>query len=263
MTLHDSLFFKNPINIEPGRVVEQGSSNLVTEMTDNNYRTFSRITDVVINITDDQGDPTRVDYCFLKVRGRNIGYSITPIGGSGVGFTGRMIPMSVDNYEGSQVSTIVSGFQHDLYALPSPITAREVRLQVSGTDVQIHAVLLLELGYSIAANSRYTQIEFQKVDRTGSLTPNPTGRTRRNPPFAGTRFKWDGTLTCTFREKTELVAAFMAWAESNLNCAFAQEFSRYPARVYPATFPALRIANGYLDLMKSNGEFVQFRVAER
>ena len=156
----------------------------------------------------------------------------------------------------------MSGFQHDLYALPSQVTATEARLQFTGTNVQIHAVMLLSLGWEINANRRYREILFNKVDRTGSLTPNPTGRTRRNPPFNGARFKWDGRYTCTFRDD-ESVPEFMQWVEENPNCAFAIEFTRYPARVFPAAFPSLRMPNGYLGKVKSQGEYVQFRIAER
>ena len=96
--------------------------------------------------------------------------------------------------------------------------------------------MLLDLGWQLQANSQYTQIEFNKVDRTGDLIENPTGRTRRAPPFAGARFKWEGLYTAIFQGAT--LAAFHKWIEENLNFAFAMEFSRYPARVFPATFPA-------------------------
>ena len=42
MTLHNSLFFKNALNYEPGRIVRAGTSDVVPEMSDNNYRTYSR-----------------------------------------------------------------------------------------------------------------------------------------------------------------------------------------------------------------------------
>ena len=260
MTLHNTLFFKNPQNYLPGRVLRRGTSTLITEMTDNNYRTFSREQDVDINMSDESGNPTRITHIFIK--GKNLeDYALTPIGGSGTGFTGRILPTSVLNYEGTASRTTVSGFQHDLYELPSAVTAASVRLRFTGANAQIHAAMLLNRGWHLNANAQFTQIDFNKVDRTGSLIQNPTGRTRRAASFAGSRFKWEGQYTCIFRDET--LAAFHAWIEANLNFAFAQEFTRYPARVFPATFPAFRLPNGYLTLVKSNGEWTQFRVAER
>lgn len=260
MTLHSSLFFKNPINYIPGRVTRHNTSILIVEMTDNNYRTYSNERDIAINMADAQDNPTRITHIFIKAINLD-SYAFTLSGGSGQGFTGRTLPTTLQNYEGRNSRTTVSGFQHDLYELPSAVTATSARLQFTGTNLQIHALMLLDIGWEINANTRFTQIEFNKVDRTGSLRQNPTGRTRRNSPFAGTRFKWEGLYNCQFRQ--ESLAAFQAWMEENTNFAFAQEYSRYPARVFPATFPALRTSSGYLGLVKSNGEWTQFRVAER
>ena len=50
-------------------------------------------------------------------------YSITPSGGTGSGFMDREIPETTKNIGGGEVSTVVNGFTHDLYPLPSRITA--------------------------------------------------------------------------------------------------------------------------------------------
>ena len=260
MTLHSSLFFKDPINYLPGRVKIHGMQTVVPEMTDNDYKTFSSQADVDMDVSEDS-NATRITHIFLKAKNIDA-YTFTPTGGAGAGFSNRSLLTTVTNYEGESTSTTVSGFQHDLYPLPAAITATTARLQFTGTHPEIYALMLLDIGIEIDANSRFTQIDFQKVDRTGTLTTNPTGRTRRNPPFAGTRFKWEGAYVCQFRG--ESVSAFLAWLEANPNFAFAQEFSRYPARVFPTANPSTRIRNGYLNPeAKSNGEFVQFRVSER
>ena len=260
ITLHNSLFFKNPLNYLPGRVTQYGTSNLIIEMTDNTYRTFSNETDVDMDVSDAQGNPTRITHIFIKAKHLQR-YAFTPIGGTGTGFTGRILPTHIANYEGRDTRTRISGFQHDLYELPSAVTATSARLEFVGPNVEIYAVMLLDLGWQLKANAQFTQIEFNKVDRTGSLNQNPTGRTRRGTPFAGSRFKWEGLYTAIFRDA--VLAEFHAWIEKNPNFAFAMEFSRYPARVFPATFPAFRLPNGYRTLVKSNGEWTQFRVAER
>lgn len=259
MTLHNSLLFKNPLNYIPGRIVRAGTSDVITEMSDNNYRTYSREASIVIDMRDANGDPSRITHIFVK--GKALDYGFNPIGGQGTGFTRRVPPAEVNTYENTPSRTTVSGFQHDLYELPNPVTATSVEMDFNGADRQIHALMLLDLQWQLSANSQFTQMEFNKVDRTGDLIENPTGRTRRAPPFAGARFKWEGLYTAIFQGAT--LASFHKWIEENLNFAFAMEFSRYPARVFPATFPAFRLPNGYRTLVKSSGEWTQFRVAER
>ena len=259
MTLHNSLLFKNALNYEPGRIVRAGTSEVVSEMSDNNYRTYSREGSVVIDMRDANGDPSRITHIFVK--GKALDYDFNPIGGQGTGFTGRVPPAEVTTYEDTPSRTTISGFQHDLYELPNPVTATSVEMDFNGANRQIHALMLLDLQWQLSANSQFTQMEFNKVDRTGDLIENPTGRTRRGPPFAGARFKWEGLYTAIFQSAT--LAAFHKWIEENLNFVFAMEFSRYPARVFPATFPSFRLPNGYRTLVKSSGEWTQFRVAER
>ena len=220
---------------------------------------------VNVNLTDeavtDAGNVTSIDYVFIKAKGDNIAYSFVPTGGAGTGFTNRTIPTTVTNFEGDTVSTIVSGFIHELYPLPASVTASSVQLTFTGTNMQIYAVMLLQLGMEINANSRYTSIAFNKVDRSGVLQQSNGGQVRRQPAIGNTRFKWTGDYRCVFSEHS--VPEFMAYVENNLNGAFALEFSRHPARVFPMTFPALRMANGYLGPVRDAGEYVEFQVAER
>ena len=147
MTLHNSLFFKNPLNYEPGRVVRSGTSSVITEMSDNKYRTYSDESAVEIDMRDTNGDPTRITHIFVKSRDLD-DYAFRPIGGSGSGFSGRTLPPKVTNYEGTQVRTTISGFQHDLYELPNPVTATSVEMDFNGnSNHKIFAVMLLDLGW--------------------------------------------------------------------------------------------------------------------
>ena len=260
-TLHSSLFFKVPINYESGRVTEHGTTTVVSEMTDNDYRTFSTVLDVDIDTRDAAGNVTSIDYVFIKAKGDNIAYSFTPTGGAGRGFVDRTIPTTITNFEGDDVSTVVSGFVHELYPLPASVTASSVRLTFTGTNVQVYAVMLLQLGLEIQANSRYTSIAFNKVDRSGVLQQSNGGQVRRQPAINNQRFRWQGDYRCVFSENS--VPEFLSYVENNLNGAFSMEFSRHPSRVFPMTFPALRFANGYLGVVRASGEFVEFQVAER
>ena len=137
-SLHNALFFKQCVNyLDRGaRVSVHGNpSELVRAVADNNYKTFTREKDLVINIAVG-GNPTRVDAIFVK--GIDIeGHSAEPTGGTGVGYNNRVMPLTVKNWEGTEVSTVVAGFQHDLYLLDSHFTATSVRLTFTGANAKI------------------------------------------------------------------------------------------------------------------------------
>ena len=65
------------------------------------------------------------------------------------------------------------------------------------------------------------------------------------------------------RSTVESVDAFLYWQEANPNFVFAQEFSRYPDRVYPATFPDVSVEVPPRGNYKGLGDHVVFRVWER
>ena len=108
-------------------------------------RTFSAQKRITLSISQcDTGTPTRVDAIFVKSKGV-ASHTGTPTGGTGTGWTHRTLPSSVNNIRGESVSTTVDGFQHDLYLLPAHFTATGVRLQFTGTNVEIYEMMLLEV----------------------------------------------------------------------------------------------------------------------
>ena len=148
----------------------------------------------MIDMRDVQGAiPTRITHIFIK--GIDLDdYGFNPQGGSGTGFTGRSIPTEVTNYEGTGVRTTISGFQHDLYELPDPVTATSVEMDFNGANRQIHALMLLNLRWQLSANSQFTQMEFNKVDRTGELIENPTGTNTTRASVCRRTLQMGGTL---------------------------------------------------------------------
>ena len=112
-SLHSTLFFAEPVNYQSGRVVERGTTTVVSTLTDNDYTTFSTHTDFDMDMQDAVGDPTAFDYVFIKAKGDSITYSITPTGGTGTGFVDRVIPTTIKGLGGGSVSTVINGFTHD------------------------------------------------------------------------------------------------------------------------------------------------------
>ena len=191
-SLHNALFFKECVNYfdDGARVSEYGDpTHLVRAAADHDYKTFTTEKDLVINIAVG-GNPTRIDAIFVK--GIDIeGHSAEPTGGTGSGYSNRRMPSTMKNWEGTDVSTIVNGFQHDLYLLDSHFTATSVRLTFTGADAKIYEIMLLEFGIEIDSNADFTQINPDFVDRSGVVHPDPSGGLGYTPPLGGGRDKWE------------------------------------------------------------------------
>ena len=260
--LHNFLFFEEMKGYGEGENVTQyGTTTPVTEITDNDYKTFSTLTDFNIDIADDENNPTQVDYIFIKAKGSNITYSVTPTGGSGSGVTDRQMPTTVQDINGRNIRTEANGFTHDLFPFETPFTATDVRLQITGTNLQVTAVMLLKVGWELEANkSDVLKIDTEKVDRTGHISE--AGRfLERVQVLNAERYKWEHTFQVIFKGTD--VDEWMDWVEKNTNCILAKAFTANPAEVYPVTFPALEMPNGYLGLVKAAGETIEFGVYEQ
>ena len=267
-SLHNALFFKECVNYfdDGARASVHGDpTKLVRAVADNNYKTFTQEKDLVINIAVN-GQPTRVDAIFVK--GIDIeGHSAEPTGGSGSGYSNRVMPSTVKNWEGKDVSTIVAGFQHDLYLLPAHFTAKEVRMTFTGANAIITEIALLEFGLEIDANSDFTQINPDFVDREGVVHPDPGGGIFYDSPIgADERDKWEVDFTVRILPNKTLLQTpeeFLYWRSENRNHVFAMEPSRFPWRVFPATFVRRRVPIRYRTDDKLAGEILNFRVAEQ
>lgn len=266
-SLHNALFFKECVNYfdQGARVSVHGDpSTLVREVADNDYNTSTTEKDLVINIAVN-GQPTRVDAVFVKGIGIE-GHSAVPTGGSGSGYSNRMMPETVKNWEGTDVSTVVNGFQHDLYLLDEHFTATSVRLTFTGTDAKITEIMLLEFGISIDANGDFTEIATNFVDRTGVIHSDPGGGIAYDSPIGDDRDKWQiDYVAKVVPRKTILQTpeAFLYWRSENRNHVHAQEPSRFPWRIFPATFVRKSVPVRYRTDDKTGGEIIAFQVSEQ
>jgi len=266
-SLHNALFFKECMNYREGgaRVHQQGNAtNILRAAADNDYNTYTTEKDIVLNIAEGRS-PTRVDAVFLK--GRNITrYTGRPTGGTGRGWTNRNLPARVRNWEGTEVRTVVNGFQHDLYLLDSHFTATSVRLTLTGTNARLYEVMLLELLMEIDANSDFTEIAPDYVDRSAVIHTGPEGGIRRSSPLGAERHKWETTYVVKIvpgKTLLESVDEFVTRMAANPNMVHAQEWTRYPARIHPASFLLTRVPTRLRGDNKLLGDVVQFRVGEQ
>lgn len=264
---HNILFFKECVNYIGGgdRVSVHGDAAVVVRAAaDNDYNTFTTERDLVVDMAVN-GSPTRVDAVFIK--GKDIlRHSATPQGGTGSGYNNRTMPATVRNWEGTEVSTNVYGFQHDLHLLPVPWTATSVRMQFTGNGAKIYAVMLLEFGLEVDANGDLTEIETDMVDRANVVHQTPGGRLSRSRAIGNERPKWETNYVVkVVPGKTALrsVEELLYWRAENPNLVHAQEPSRYPARVYPASFLMDRVPVRLRTENKLDGESVNIRIAEQ
>ncbi len=266
-SLHNALFFKECVNYRDAgeRVSEPGNaSNVIREVADNDYTTFSTETGYDINIAVG-GNPTRVDAIFVKSKGVTR-HSGTPTGGSGSGWTQVDLPATLENYEGTEVSTTVAGFQHHLYLLPAHFTATSVHVQFEGSGVEVYAVMLLEFGLEIDANGDFTQIDPDFVDREGVIHSDPGGGIAHDSPVGSERDKWEIEYVVRVvpgKTLLETPEDFLYWRSENRNHVHAMEPSRFPARIFPATFVRKSVPVRYRTDDKTGGEVLNFRVAEQ
>ena len=264
MTLHNTLFFKDPVNYQPGRVRRHGTSVIINAATDNSYETFTTEADLDIDISDGSS-PTAVTHLFLKYKGAITTYTITPLGGTGSPFT-RTVPTEVQNWEGNTVSLEVDGYKHDLFEVPSGVTGTSLRLQLTGAGVQLYNLFVLELGLEINANGGFSRIHPVEVDRTGRVHRFPRGGLRYVEQIGASRNKWEYDLTLlSIAGETEILYKdLLRWISAYPNCAFAREFTRKPDEVMLVAFPQLeKRIQPRSDLYKEAGDRVPFRVAER
>ena len=73
---------------------------------------------------------------FCEGTGHRRAFSAEPTGGTGVGYNNRGMPSTMKNWEGTEVSTVVAGFQHDLYLLDSALYGDECAADLYGGECQ-------------------------------------------------------------------------------------------------------------------------------
>ena len=265
MSIHNVKFYKDPVNYIPGRITRHNTTVLINTMSDNSYATYSTETDIDIDMSA-QGAPTAINDVFIKYSGTLSSYTFTPSGGVGSAFT-RTVPTTVETYEGTTTSLEVDGFLHDLYEITTNTTATSVRMQFTGTNLRIYALMLLETGIELIANGpgrMFSNDDPTRVDRTGHLQPNLNGGIRRASPIGATREKWETEFRIEFKRGAALTAKdVIYWREKNLNGALMREFSRNPEEVYPSTFMELRVGVPYRRRLKALGRRLELQVGER
>ena len=255
--LNHMVLARSPLSYEPGRMTITGGTTKVTELSDNSYQTYSTEKRLTIDMREN-GNASRINYIYLKCKNVD-SYSFDPA--SGTGFTNRVIPETVKTVEGRTVKTTFDGYQHDLVVLDPAVTTSSVNLAFAGTNTEIYALAILESGFTIDANSRFSRIVRGTVDRTGGLHEEQSGGLSRYAPLGNERHKRTCDYSLVF-EGGEQYDEFLEWVEENANCFHVEEFNRYPNGGYSAYFADTEFAAEYISRYKEVGNILAFRIEE-
>ena len=261
--IHKTLFFKEPVNWAGDRTVEVvndvATTTVVSEMSDNDYETFSDHEHFMID-TSDMDAETKIDAVWVKYTGTLTTMEMTEEGSFTISHTVRS---TIKNKEGGTTSLTVGGFKHELWLISYDINAADIQLffTATGSDLKIYELMIMECVGSLDANAQYSDITLSRVDRTSLIHTDPTGFSRYETPIGAGRRKWEINYNCLFPYDT--VDDFLKWSEEHVNHVFCMEFSRHPSRVFPAYFADTQISGGYISQSKGAGEQISFTIAEQ
>lgn len=180
--------------------------------------------------------------------------------GTGANVT-RTLPEHVTTPQGEQIPILQDDKQHDLFTLPSPLSVRALDFAFTGTNVKIYQILLLDLKFSLNADSRFIQIAPTLVPPEGGVFTSTTGTRQRWTTNPDNRWKWEvayGARYLGIEDYTELTR----FIQATLHFTFAQEYRRHPERVYPAFFKNRLITLNLISRFKGAATEILFEVAE-
>lgn len=262
-------FFDYPVNFydDVVRNTAQDSANVYrafSTFTDGDTETYTTETAYRLFTSPqfragDASRSSRVSHIFVKGAGIT-SYSVSVPAGYGTGTTvNRTVPTHVTTPQGQTVPLLYDAKQHDLFAFTTPFTARALDIAFTGTSVKIYSIMLLDLKFSLNADARFTQIVPKRTNRVTEVFQSAQGIHRRWQ--AAARWKWEVALGARFRG-TESYETLMTFMERMTAFTFAQEYQRYPERVYPAYFKNTEATLAFISRYKGAGTEIFFEIAE-
>ena len=220
-----SHFFKYPINYTYNH--HQFNAQVVPRVidntaNDNDYRTWSRYTKLVFETYGaTTTDNSTITHIYIKSKNLD-NYSVDAVTGkgTGTGLTNQTIP----------ANQVVEGFQHDLQ--PVSLEATEIEVTVTGTNTEVYEVMLLESLFEV--DNIYSNVRVVRSN-TGSRVRQNIKGDRFVVPGLSSRYKYNSAFETLFLPTNVITAEhFITSIQNNPNFTFAEDFSTWPDRVYPA-----------------------------
>jgi len=297
---HDLKFFKRAINYGSAirHIFDSNTDNIVNEIADNDYNTFDESpSERVYNINTTQSGAdasdsnlgTNITHLFLKTKGvTSFRTRFSKRMESGSESSDISIPSTVINWEGRDVPIEVDGFQNFLYTLPDKqeeITQLDLTLTPESSDgFTLYEVMVLDEILSLNANSQFSEIIYSLQDFGSILKKDLAERITKVPISGSPRWQWQieytallqsnqvnttkyntGTARLERNKEKDIYNEILNLIRdrNNNNIVVSCEFTRYPTRVFPATFPNTELGTAYLsDRFKGAGETISFTVLE-
>ena len=263
------IFFDYPLNYG-------GNRSQYRAVADNDYSTFTAQTSLLLNI-DTAGDGSGTARPFTDIFIKSTGvdsYAIAltdpePV----VGLSDRTLPATVKNDSGDTVSTVVDGFQHDLYDLWTDESTAKQKAKAmtltftakTGETPRIYEIMVLNRLLTLNSDGGFSRIEYDSID-LGVVDDDIRGRLSYVPPIGGERDKWQVNLTLLSPRQAaardKIADALIHFIRKYKNFVFAAEYNRYPDRVFPALWPNPQTQIRYLAKWKGAGRRALFSVRE-
>ena len=204
---------------------------------------------------------TRTSHIYLISSGVTSYTLSVPTGfGTGDAIT-RTLPEHVTTPQGDTVPILHDEKQHDLHTLSTPLNVRALDFTFTGTSIKIYQILLLDLALALNADSQFVQIVPTQRNPLAGTYETTLGTRYPWHGYLGKRWKWEVAYGARF-EGRETYAALTAFIQKSTQFTFAQEYHRYPARVYPAFFKNRTFTLNLISRVKDAATELFFEVAE-
>ena len=177
--------------------------------------------------------------------------------------TALATPQSTEDGYRSVTAVNLTGFSAGTLTITNDgaLNCTEAQLTFAGTDIRIYEIMLLESILEMDDDRFFTDISPAYRDNS-ILRTNIRGVSSRIRSLAS-RGKWSVQYRALFNSYSNVThAEFMDMLQNNDNFVFAQQYRRYPDRVYPATWEIESFGQRYLTRRVSSGIVVEFSVLE-
>lgn len=191
----------------------------------------------------------------------------------------RLVSKNTTHNFATVTSIAVAGFSSGTFNIGTPsgtLSAQEVQLTFIGANVQIYEIMLLESVLGLASDRSFVGID-TNYEANSILQTNIRGGVSRIRSLAS-RGKWSISYQALFHSASprstgvtspNSIASnvvtqdeFFRVMRENPNFVVAQDFDRFPTRVFPATWGDARIPQSYVSRVISAGAVVDFEVRE-